>query len=340
MVGQDSPTIGLPKSWTGRVRFAVLHVISLAQYATIYTRSWAANSLNARVRLKAENNRLRQEVALLEEEIRIKDARTLQISPHKRPHYPPIERMAILELRAARSWSLQQTANAFHLTAATVSTWMHRLDESGPDALVQLCEPVNKFPEFVRYAVQRLKALALPQCWPFCWWVAIALDHYSRRGLCCLHGSVGIGCDASLPGKNRSTCRHFTEIPHLRQRRAVLVRGFQGLVPTPRHPATRCHTRRCHASWRNENSARSLPHHHSRSPSRLQPVPKSPDSAPLCPPPRGPFSQLTSKRPPHPLTRTPGYRPLTHATGRGLGVRLRLGDSSPGRPPSGTSVRS
>jgi transposase InsO family protein len=22
---------------------------------------------------------------------------------------------------------------------------------------------------------------ALPQCWPFCWWVAVAIDHYSRR---------------------------------------------------------------------------------------------------------------------------------------------------------------
>jgi transposase InsO family protein len=24
---------------------------------------------------------------------------------------------------------------------------------------------------------------ALPQCWPFCWWLAIVLDHYSRRVL-------------------------------------------------------------------------------------------------------------------------------------------------------------
>jgi transposase InsO family protein len=24
---------------------------------------------------------------------------------------------------------------------------------------------------------------ALPQCWPFCWWVSIVLDHYSRRAL-------------------------------------------------------------------------------------------------------------------------------------------------------------
>ena len=38
---------------------------------------------------------------------------------------------------------------------------MKRLDEQGPQALVQLPgEPVNKFPEFVRHCVQRLKRLA------------------------------------------------------------------------------------------------------------------------------------------------------------------------------------
>src|SRR3990172_8320850 len=25
--------------------------------------------------------------------------------------------------------------------------------------------------------------LALPQRWPFCWWVAVAVDHYSRRAM-------------------------------------------------------------------------------------------------------------------------------------------------------------
>jgi hypothetical protein len=24
---------------------------------------------------------------------------------------------------------------------------------------------------------------ALPQCWPFCWWLAIAVDHYSRYAI-------------------------------------------------------------------------------------------------------------------------------------------------------------
>ena len=131
---------------------------------------------------------------------------------------------------------------------------------SRPDALLRTSEPVNKFPDFVRYLVHRLQALcprlgkvkiaqvlvraglhlaatsvgrmryqkpkptppqpeerrqanplirakypnhlwhvdlttvptsagfwtswlpfALPQCWPFCWWLAIVVDHYSRR---------------------------------------------------------------------------------------------------------------------------------------------------------------
>jgi len=214
--------------------------------------------MNGRVRLKAENDRLLQENASLREEMRIKDVRMAQISPHRQPHYPPTERMAILELRAARGWSLQQTADMFLLTAPTVASWMKRVDEEGPDALVQLREPVNKFPDFVRYAVQRLRTLcpsmgkvkiaqtlcraglhleattvgrivkepppsmpqdskptastvvtakepdhvwhvdltavpigaglwtswlpfALPQSWPFCWWVAVVVDHFSRR---------------------------------------------------------------------------------------------------------------------------------------------------------------
>ena len=143
MSAGKAPRIPLPKSWTSHVRSAMLHVISLAQYATVYTRSWAVDSLNERVRLKVENNRLRQEFALLQEEIRIKDARMTQINPQRRPHYPPTQRMAILELRAARSWSLQQTADALLLTAATIASWMKRVDEQGPDALVQLHQPVN-----------------------------------------------------------------------------------------------------------------------------------------------------------------------------------------------------
>ena len=150
---QKTPHIPLPKGWTKHVRSAVLHVLSLAQYAAVYTRGWAADSTNTRVRLKAELDRANQELLLLREESRIKDTRLARIDPHRRPHYPPTERMAILALKATRGWSLEQTARVLHVTAATIASWMKRVDEQGPDALVQLREPVNKFPDFVRFAV-------------------------------------------------------------------------------------------------------------------------------------------------------------------------------------------
>jgi hypothetical protein len=62
-------TIPLPKGWPRRVRSAVIHVMSLTQFSLITTRSWAANSWNVRLRLKCENERLRQELALFREEI-------------------------------------------------------------------------------------------------------------------------------------------------------------------------------------------------------------------------------------------------------------------------------
>ena len=153
------PEIPLPKSWGTHVKSAILHVIALGQYALTYSRSWAADSSNQRVRLKAECDRLEQEVALRGEEIRIKDVRMAQIDPQRRPHYPATERMAILELRATRGWSLEQTAKVFLVTADTISSWVRRIDETGTEALVQTCQPVNKFPDCVRYLVQRFKVL-------------------------------------------------------------------------------------------------------------------------------------------------------------------------------------
>ena len=67
MLGNRSrPRIPLPKQWSKLVRSGVLHAISLAHFSLTFTRSWAANGFNARIRLKAENDRLRQELALLQ----------------------------------------------------------------------------------------------------------------------------------------------------------------------------------------------------------------------------------------------------------------------------------
>jgi transposase-like protein len=151
--------VSLPEKWPRSVKSAVLCTISLAQLVWAYTRSWAANSSNARIGLKAKLDRAEQELALLREQMRIKDARMAMVPPQQRPRYPPAERMAILELKAARDWSLEQTAKAFLITAATVASWMRRLNEEEADALVQLPVPVNKLPEFAQHVVQRIKPL-------------------------------------------------------------------------------------------------------------------------------------------------------------------------------------
>ena len=189
--------------------------------------------------------------------------------PRERVYEAVTERLAILELRAACGWSRSQTARHLLVTPATVCSWMGRLDEEGPRAIVQTREPVNKFPDFVAYIVRRLKVLcpsmgktkiaqvlcraglhlgsttvqrmlgpkprprplpvsspftrvvtakrpnhvwhcdltavptslgfwtswfpfSSPQRWPFCWWVAVAVDHYSRR-------IMGVAVFESLP---------------------------------------------------------------------------------------------------------------------------------------------
>jgi len=145
---QSLPAVPLPSGWAENVKSAVLHVISLAHFAIVEARGWAANAVNPRARQAAEIDRLTGEVALLQEQIRIQNARMAKVDPRHRPYYPPTERMAILELKAARGWSLAQTARVFLVEDDTIATWLKRIDGDGSHALVQLGEPVNKFPDF------------------------------------------------------------------------------------------------------------------------------------------------------------------------------------------------
>ena len=75
------PKLALPATWPRVVRSAVVHAVSLAHWSIVRARGWAANSPLERVRLRAHNERLRSEVALLQEELRIKDERLGKITP-------------------------------------------------------------------------------------------------------------------------------------------------------------------------------------------------------------------------------------------------------------------
>jgi putative transposase len=247
------PPLPLPKNWPQKVRSAAVHAIALARLAVTTARGQADSADPGSGRV----SRLTEEILLIKEEMRIKDARMEGIPAQCRPHYAPIERLAILELRAARGWSQAQAADHMLVTPATIASWMRRIDEEGPVALIQMREPVNRFPDFIGHVVRSLKILsptmgkvriaqflaraglhlgsttvarmleaparprpakhdllhravrstrpnqiwnvdlttiptasgfwvpwlpwALPQRWPFCWWVGVIVDHFSRR---------------------------------------------------------------------------------------------------------------------------------------------------------------
>jgi transcriptional regulator with XRE-family HTH domain len=149
----------LPRHWPGHVRSAIVHAVSMANAAFTAIQARAENQFNARTRLQATNDRLQRQVALLREELRIRDARMERLPAQRRPHYPAIERLAILELRAARGWSQAEIARRLLVTPLTVASWMQRLDDEGPDPLVQVRQPVNRFPDLVGYLVRRLRVL-------------------------------------------------------------------------------------------------------------------------------------------------------------------------------------
>jgi transposase-like protein len=147
-------SVPLPRGWKKHIKSSVLHAISLATAALTIARSRGATRS-----LHAELERTTNEIALLKEELEIKDSRWNRLVSRRRPRYTPIQRMRILQLKAARGWSYEQAAQIFVVNEQTLRSWLRRVDEEGESALVQLTEPVNRFPDFVRYLVRQLKTL-------------------------------------------------------------------------------------------------------------------------------------------------------------------------------------
>ena len=147
----DVESLRLPKGWQSFVRNAVLNVIGILRIAMLVGRESLIKNGDVQ---EARIHQLESEVAILREELRINGARSQRVPPHRRPQYTAVERMAILQLRAMRGWNKTETARHFFVSDDTVRAWLRRVDD---DSLVDTFTPVNRFPDFVRYAVQQIK---------------------------------------------------------------------------------------------------------------------------------------------------------------------------------------
>ena len=93
------PPIRLPRQWPRHVESGILHAISLASVVMTVARGRAV----VRQRLHAQLDQATAEIALLREELTIKDSRWVRSQSRRRPRYSPVQRMRILELRSARN---------------------------------------------------------------------------------------------------------------------------------------------------------------------------------------------------------------------------------------------
>ena len=148
---RDIDTLPLPKDWSATVRNTVLNVMGLVRIAMLAGREALIQKGDVE---HARIHQLESELAMMREELRLVGARMQRTDPHRRPQYTPVERMAILELRAMRGWSKAETARRFFVSDDTIRAWLRRSDD---DSLIQTRTPVNRFPDFVRYAVQQIK---------------------------------------------------------------------------------------------------------------------------------------------------------------------------------------
>ena len=148
--------IPLPRQWPGHVKSGVLHAISLAGVVLTYGRARAIG----RSRLRAELEQANAETALLREELSIKDGRWERSQSRRRPHYTPTQRMRILQLRAARGWTLEKAAVHHPVEVSKKWEWLAGLNAN------HYSEPLNPVAGYTTLGVGRTAAPIDPQADP------------------------------------------------------------------------------------------------------------------------------------------------------------------------------
>ena len=152
---QPLPKIPLPQGWSELVLLALLHVITLARLAILNARNWPDGAECDGLRLRADNDRLKCEIAWLERELAIKDARFNRLAPKKRPEFLPTERLEILLIKTALGLNNSQLARRFQITVQTVRRWLRGICLG--NKTVQLPDKPTRYPDYLRYVVQQLK---------------------------------------------------------------------------------------------------------------------------------------------------------------------------------------
>ncbi len=78
--------IPIPRGWRRHTKSAIVQILALSHFTFTAMVARAANQRGRRNRQLAEIDRLSHQLALLQEELRIKNARMARVPPHRPPH--------------------------------------------------------------------------------------------------------------------------------------------------------------------------------------------------------------------------------------------------------------
>ena len=111
------------------------------------------------LRLLVQRDQEATEVDLLRRELHILRSQRENMPPHQRPNYRPEQRLAILQLRGLRGWSLKTTADRFVLHRNTIRSWVKALEGKGRPSLLNGAVVWNRIDDAVRWTIHELRRL-------------------------------------------------------------------------------------------------------------------------------------------------------------------------------------
>ncbi len=111
------------------------------------------------LRMMAERDHAHGESDLLRRELEVFRAQRENMQPHKRPEYPPEQRLAILQIMRLRGWNAVVTAKRFVLHPNTVRAWVQAVEGRRESGRLLGDLPWNRVHDAVRWAVHELRRL-------------------------------------------------------------------------------------------------------------------------------------------------------------------------------------
>ena len=132
--------------------------VVLAQ-AMQMARTRLAAAASPLLRLMIQRDHAVTESALLRRELDILRTSRAAMPPHRRPDYPPEQRLAIIQLMRLCGWNIKTTAGRFVVHPNTIRAWIQAVERKSRPSLLDGAVVWNRVDDAVRWAAQEIRQL-------------------------------------------------------------------------------------------------------------------------------------------------------------------------------------